>query len=102
MAQDQARWPGSVMGEVMQVSRSECYAYVQRQASADGGAGEAALLTRVQAIAPGDAAHLWEQLHGEATPGRWFCCGPRQSTAVDAPSQAHGPASQAASSRDDR
>jgi putative transposase len=51
MAQYQARWPVSVMGEVLQVSRSGFYAYVQRQASADGGAEEAALLTRVQAIA---------------------------------------------------
>jgi putative transposase len=51
MAQYQARWPVSVMGEVMQVSRSGCYAEVQRQASADGGAEEAALLRRVQAIA---------------------------------------------------
>jgi putative transposase len=51
MAQYQARWPISVMGEVLQVSRSGLYAYVQRQASADGGAEEAALLTRVQAIA---------------------------------------------------
>lgn len=51
MAQHQARWPVSVMCEVMQVSRSGFYAYVQRQASTDGGAEEAALLTRVQAIA---------------------------------------------------
>jgi len=51
MAQYQARWPVSVMGAVMQVSRSGFYAYVQRQASADGGAEAAALLTRVQAIA---------------------------------------------------
>jgi putative transposase len=51
MAQYQARWPVSVMGEVLQVSRSGFYAYVQRQASADGGAEEAALLTRGQAIA---------------------------------------------------
>jgi putative transposase len=51
MAQYQARWPISVMGEVLQGSRSGLYAYVQRQASADGGAEEAALLTRVQAIA---------------------------------------------------
>jgi putative transposase len=51
MAQSQARWPVSVMGEVMQVSRSGCYADVPRQASADGGAEEAALVTRVQAIA---------------------------------------------------
>ena len=51
MAEHQARWPVSVMGEVMQVSRSGFYAYVQRQASTDGGAEEAALLTRVQAIA---------------------------------------------------
>jgi putative transposase len=51
MARYQARWPVSVMGEVMQVSRSGCYADVQRQAAADGGAEEAALLTRVQAIA---------------------------------------------------
>ena len=51
MAQHQAQWPVSVMGEVMQVSRSGFYAYVQRQASTDGGAEEAALLTRVQAIA---------------------------------------------------
>ena len=53
MAQYQARWPVSVMCEVMQVSRSGFYAYVQRQASADGGAEEAALLMRVQAIAAG-------------------------------------------------
>jgi transposase InsO family protein len=39
------------MCEVMQVSRSGFYAYVQRQAAADAGAGEGALLTRVQAIA---------------------------------------------------
>jgi putative transposase len=51
MSQYQARWPVSVMCEVMQVSRSGFYAYVQRQASPDGGAEEAALLTRVQAIA---------------------------------------------------
>jgi transposase InsO family protein len=51
MAQYQARWPVSVMCEVMQVSRSGFYAYVQRQASVEGGAEEAALLTRVQAIA---------------------------------------------------
>jgi transposase-like protein len=51
MAQHQAQWPVSVMCEVMQVSRSGFYAYVQRQASTDGGAEEAALLTRVQAIA---------------------------------------------------
>jgi hypothetical protein len=51
MAQHQAQWPVSVMCEVMQVSRRGFYAYVQRQASTDGGAEEAALLTRVQAIA---------------------------------------------------
>lgn len=51
MAQHQARWPVSVMCEVMQVSRSGFYAYVQRQVSTDGAAEEAALLTRVQAIA---------------------------------------------------
>jgi transposase InsO family protein len=39
------------MCEVMQVSRSGLYAYVQRHAAADGGAEEAALLTRVKAIA---------------------------------------------------
>ena len=51
MAQYQARWPVSLMCEVMQVSRSGCYAYVQRQAAPDGGAEEAARLPRVQAIA---------------------------------------------------
>jgi putative transposase len=51
MAQYQARWSVSVMCEVMQVSRSGFYAYVQRQVSADGGVEEAALLTRVRAIA---------------------------------------------------
>ena len=50
MAQHQ-RWPVSVMCEVMQVSRSGFYAYVQRQASAGIGAEEGALLARVQAIA---------------------------------------------------
>ena len=39
------------MCEVRQVSRSGFYGYVQRQASADGGAEAAALLTRVQAMA---------------------------------------------------
>jgi putative transposase len=39
------------MCEVMQVSRSGFYGYVQRQASANGGAEEVALLTRVKAIA---------------------------------------------------
>jgi hypothetical protein len=43
MAQHQARWPVSVMGEVPQVSRSGFYAYVQRQASAGIGAEETAL-----------------------------------------------------------
>jgi transposase InsO family protein len=41
------------MGEGLQVSRSGFYADVPRQASADGGAEAAALLTRVQAIAAG-------------------------------------------------
>lgn len=50
MAQHQ-QWPVSIMCEVMQVSRSGCYAYVQRQASAGIGAEEGALLARVQAIA---------------------------------------------------
>ena len=51
MDQHQARWPVSVMCEVLQVSRSGFYAYVQRQASAGVGAEEAALLARVKAIA---------------------------------------------------
>ena len=37
MAQYQARWPVSVMCEVMQVSRSGFYAYGQRQAPAVAG-----------------------------------------------------------------
>jgi putative transposase len=51
VAQHQARWPVLVMCEVMQVSRSGFYAYVQRQAPACVGAEEAALLARVKAIA---------------------------------------------------
>jgi hypothetical protein len=51
MAQDQARWPVSVRGDVLQVSRSGLYADVPRQAAADGGAAAAALWTRVPAIA---------------------------------------------------
>jgi hypothetical protein len=43
MAQHQARWPVSVMGEVLQVSRSGLYAYGQRQAAASVGAEEVAL-----------------------------------------------------------
>jgi len=39
------------MGAVLQVSRSGFSAYVQRHASADGGAAEAALWTRGQASA---------------------------------------------------
>ena len=51
MVQHQARWPVSVMGEVRQVSRRGCYAYMRRQASAGVGAEEAALGARVKAIA---------------------------------------------------
>jgi len=51
MAQHQGRWPVSVLGEVRQVSRSGCYAYVQRQTPACREAAETALLARVQAIA---------------------------------------------------
>jgi putative transposase len=51
MAQHQGRWPVSVLGEVLQVSRSGFYAYVQRQTAACVEAEEAALLARVQAIA---------------------------------------------------
>jgi hypothetical protein len=51
MAQHQAQGPVAVRCEVLQVSRRGFYASVQRQASTDGGAEEAALLTRVQVIA---------------------------------------------------
>ena len=51
MAEHQARWPVSVMGAVMQVSRSGFYAYGQRQAPAGVGAEEAALSARVKTIA---------------------------------------------------
>jgi putative transposase len=51
MAQHQGRWPVSVLGEVLQVSRSGFYAYVQRQTAVCVEAEEAALLARVQAIA---------------------------------------------------
>ena len=51
MAQHQGRWPVSVLCEVLQVSRSGFYAYVQRQTAACVEAEEAALLARVQAIA---------------------------------------------------
>ena len=65
MAQYQARWSVSAMCEVLQVSRSGVSAEVQRQVAADGGAEEAALWTRVRAIAA-------ETRHGART-------GPRPS-----------------------
>jgi putative transposase len=51
MAQHQVQWPVSVMCEVLQVSRSGFYAYVQRQAATCVGAEEVLLLARVKAIA---------------------------------------------------
>lgn len=51
MAQHQGRWPVAVLCEVLQVSRSGFYAYVQRQPSRCIDAEEAALVARVQAIA---------------------------------------------------
>jgi len=51
MAQHQGRWPVSVLCEVLQVSRSGLYAYVQRQPSRCRDAEEVALVARVQAIA---------------------------------------------------
>jgi putative transposase len=51
MAQHQGRWPVSILCEVLQVSRSGFYAYVQRQTSRCVDAEEVALVARVQAIA---------------------------------------------------
>ena len=51
MAQHQGRWPVSVLCEVLQVSRSGFYAYVQRQTSSCVEAEEAPLVARVRAIA---------------------------------------------------
>jgi putative transposase len=51
MAQHQGRWPVSLLCEVLQVSRSGFYAYVQRQTSCCVDAEEVALVARVQAIA---------------------------------------------------
>jgi putative transposase len=51
MAQHQGRWPVSILCEVLQVSRSGFYAYVQRQPSRCVDAEEVALVARVQAIA---------------------------------------------------
>ena len=51
MAEHQAIWPVSVLCEVLDVSRSGFYAYLQRHAQASVNAEEVALLTRVKAIA---------------------------------------------------
>src|SRR5262245_59647373 len=51
MVQHQGRWPVSVLGEGLQVSRSGFYAYVPRHTPACIAAEEAALWARVQAIA---------------------------------------------------
>ena len=51
LAENQARWPVSVLCEVMQVSRSGFYAYQRRQAPPVIDPVEGALLARVQAIA---------------------------------------------------
>ena len=51
LAENQARWPVSVLCEVMQVSRSGLYAYQQRQACPLIAPVEGAWLARMQAIA---------------------------------------------------
>ena len=50
MAQQQDTWPVAVLWEVLEVSRSGFYAYVQRQAAPRIDRDEVALLARVQAI----------------------------------------------------
>jgi putative transposase len=50
MAQQQDTWPVAVLCEVLEVSRSGFYAYVQRQAAPRIDRDEVALLARVQAI----------------------------------------------------
>jgi putative transposase len=50
MAQHQAQWPVAVLCEVLDVSRSGFYAYVQRQAVPQINGDEVALLARVKAI----------------------------------------------------
>jgi transposase InsO family protein len=51
MAEHQDLWPVSVLCEVLDVSRSGFYAYLQRHAQESGDAEEAALWARVKAIA---------------------------------------------------
>jgi len=75
MAQHQARWPVSVMGEVLQVSRSGFYAYVQRHASAGIGAEEVALCARVQAIAAATPYSYGRRRRAKQLPDEGFAVG---------------------------
>jgi putative transposase len=51
MATHQGQWPVPVLCEMLEVSRSGFYAYVQRQKCGSGPGGEMALLVRVKTIA---------------------------------------------------
>jgi hypothetical protein len=51
MAQHQPPWPVSVLCDVLEVSRSGCYTYVHRHATAQREAAADALVARVKAMA---------------------------------------------------